>query len=76
MAISRKQALRKILGLVDEVERHFAKLEAMPDSRDAPHFRQELTNWLNQMEAMVSHVGKKTGAQWQARIEEWRARLI
>jgi hypothetical protein len=27
------------------------------------------------MEALLRHVGKKTAAEWEARIERWRAAL-
>jgi hypothetical protein len=75
MAISRKDALRKILSLVLAVEEHLESIAEEPESWAVPHWQGEVNNWLAQIEAMVPHVGKKTGAEWKARIEAWKARL-
>ena len=75
MAIGRKDALRKLLSLVAVVEEHLEGIAEEPDSQAFSHWKDELQNWLAQMEAMVPHVGKKTGAEWQARIEAWKAQI-
>jgi hypothetical protein len=75
MGVRRKDALAKMLGLVPQVERHLEKIAAEPASRDIRHWQAEIRSWLNQMEALVPHVGKKTAQEWQARIESWRAQL-
>jgi hypothetical protein len=33
------------------------------------------STWLEQMEAMLPHVGKKTAAAWAAKINQWRQAL-
>jgi hypothetical protein len=75
MAVSRKDALKRLRGLAARVDEHLQALAMEPNSRAVGHWTSEIHNWLNQMEVMVSHVGKKTGAEWQARIEAWRQEL-
>jgi hypothetical protein len=75
MGISRKNALKDLNGLAPRVEKHLAKLAANPGSNAASHWRHEIVTWLTQMEALVTHVGKKTGKEWAKQIAAWRARL-
>jgi hypothetical protein len=75
MAIPRKQALLRLHGLLPVVEEHLAKLAADPNSRHAKHWRKEVDGWLRQMEEVLPHVGKKTAAEWQSRIQTFRVTL-
>jgi len=50
-------------------------MAAEPESPAQAHWRGEVINWFSLMEAMVPHVGKKTGAAWKKRIQECRNRL-
>ncbi len=77
MAITRKQALKRIEGLIGDgsnagIESHIAKL-TRPGS--GPHIRNELTNRLTEVERLASHVGDKSGADILAKIGEWRKRI-
>jgi hypothetical protein len=75
MARSRKSALQKIESLVPGVEGHVGKIAAYPGDTSLDHWKGEARTWLREMEAMLRHVGKKTSAQWQARIDAWRAAI-
>ena len=77
MAITRKQALKRIEGLIGEgsnagIESHIAKL-TRPGS--GSHIRNELTTRLAEVERLASHVGDKSGADILAKIAEWRKRI-
>ena len=75
MARSRKAALEKIESLVAGVEGHVAKIAALPGHSAMDHWKGEARTWLREMEALLRHVGKKTSAQWQARIDAWRVAI-
>jgi hypothetical protein len=77
MAITRKQALKRIEGLIGDgsqagIEAHIGKL-TRPGS--GPHIRTELTTRLAEIERLAEHCGDKTGADLLARIAEWRKRI-
>jgi hypothetical protein len=75
MAIPRKRALTHLLGLLPRVEAHLAKLAAEPNAREANHWRAEVRGWLRRMEEVLPHVGKKTAAEWQTRLQNFWAAL-
>ncbi len=72
MALKRKDALRRLEGLLPEVEKHLQKLIATPNSQDASHWRAELSGWFVEMERVTQFVGKKTSIVWEERIGRWR----
>jgi hypothetical protein len=73
MALPRKQALKLLQGRVPQVERHLAKVAEEPGHSSIPKWKSEIRNWLREMEEVLPHVGKKTAAEWQARIDAYRA---
>jgi hypothetical protein len=75
MARKRKEALEKIESLVPEVDRHVERVLANPGHSSRRKWKHEALSWLHQMEALLPHVGQKTAAKWQARINSWRAAL-
>jgi len=75
MAISRKDALKQLLGRFRRIQEHLATIAAHPDEREVPHWKGETRNWLREMEEYLPHVGKKTAAEWQARIDASRGQL-
>ena len=75
MSRKRKDALDKIESHVHEVERHIDRLLASPRHSSRKKWLAEALGWLLQMERLLPHVGKKTAAEWQARIDTWRAAL-
>jgi hypothetical protein len=75
MAMSRKDALKRLNGLGPRVEEHLGKIANNPGSRDIPHWTGEIDTWIKQMEDVLPHVGDKTAAEWAAKIAEWKARL-
>jgi hypothetical protein len=75
MAMPRKSALKRLQGRVQEVERHLARINAAPKHSSASKWRSEVRNWLREMEEVLPHVGKKTAAEWQDRIDAYRAAL-
>jgi len=75
MAISRKDALRRVNGLAPRVEEHLSKIAAEPASRDVPHWTNEINSWIKQVEELLLHVGKRTSSQWSTRVAKWKAEL-
>jgi len=75
MAISRKEALRALRGLAPRVEEHLQKISSNPGHSSIPGWRREIRGWLRQMKEVIPHVGKRTGAAWQERIEKYEDRL-
>jgi hypothetical protein len=75
MAIPRRRALERLKSLGERFEGHLDKLDALPDHLATRHWTHEVNDWLTQMEAMVPHVGAKTGAEWAGRIAAGRARI-
>lgn len=75
MATHRKHALAILEGHARRVQQHFQKIEAESESRALKHWKSEISVWLTKMEAMVRHVGKKTGSEWAKRIADWWERL-
>jgi hypothetical protein len=73
MAIPRKRALERLGSFAVRVEEHLAKIAANPGHSSVPHWGHEVRNWLEQMEEMLRHVGKKTSGEWQPRIQAYRA---
>lgn len=77
LAITRKQAIKRIEGLIGEgsqagVEAHIGKL-TRPGA--GPHIRTELTTRLAEIERLAKHCGEKTGADILARTAQWRKRI-
>lgn len=77
MAISRRQALNRIEGLIGEggtagIEAHIEKL-TRPGS--GPHIRTELNARLNEIERLAQHTGRNTEQGILQRVQEWRRRI-
>ncbi|HZT83409.1 MAG TPA: hypothetical protein VFA26_24475 [Gemmataceae bacterium] len=75
MGIGRRRALERLNELVPEVERHLGRIAAQPHHSSAGKWKGEVRGWLGQMQEVIRHVGKKTGAEWQARIDAYREAL-
>jgi hypothetical protein len=75
MALSRKDALKRLRGLAPAVEKHLAKVASNPGHSSLAHWKTEIRQWLLQMEDSLPHVGKKTAAEWKARLETYKAAL-
>ena len=75
MAIPRKDALKRLQSLTVQVELHLDKIARNPGDRSVPHYQGEVRNWLRDMRAVLRHLGRRTAAQWQARIDAYRAAL-
>jgi hypothetical protein len=75
MATSRKQALKGLLGLLPQVEKHLRFIAEQPENQAIHHWRHEIRTWLTQMEERLPHVGKKTAAEWRNRIQAFRDAL-
>jgi hypothetical protein len=76
MAITRKRALSRIDGLVPQVEQHLAKLAAEPGGLAASHWRKELNAFIGEIERLIPHVGRATGAEWTKKVQLWRNELL
>jgi hypothetical protein len=57
--MSRADALKRLNGLAAKVEDHLAKLAQSPASRDVPHWRREINNWIRQMEEVLPMRARK-----------------
>ncbi|MBY0524098.1 MAG: hypothetical protein K2R98_11905 [Gemmataceae bacterium] len=73
--MSRRDALKRLIGLQARVEEHLALLATEPASPAATHWRSEVRNWLSQMLAMLPHVGRRTSEEWTQRLRDWEIRL-
>jgi hypothetical protein len=78
MAISRKQALNRIEGLINaghpekSIEAHIGKL-TRPGS--GPHIRTELNARLDEIERLATHTGGKTEQEIMKQVQDWRQRI-
>ncbi len=75
MGMGRKKALERIEGLIPRVEAHLREIEEKPESWALSHWKHEIRNWLQQMEDVLSQVGRKTAEQWAQYLAQCRARL-
>ena len=75
MSRKRKDVLAKIETLMPEAVRHVERVLSDPTHSSRRKWANEALGWLLQMEALLRHVGKATAAEWQARIDDWRAAL-
>jgi hypothetical protein len=75
MGISRKDALKRIAGIAFRVQQHLDKLSAAELTLDDAHWQHETRNWIDQIEAVLPHVGQKTSLEWASRIAHWRQQL-
>jgi RHS repeat-associated protein len=73
--MSRKAALTRLEGLAGQVETHLNKLARDPASRAAGHWRSEIATWLRDMQKVLPALGKKTEAEWAAKIQGWEQLL-
>jgi hypothetical protein len=78
MAIPRKKALERLVGLEEVVLYHLgdhipATMGKSP--QDIPHWPKEVNAFLDQRDALAAHVGERTGAEWRAKIAELHRRL-
>lgn len=77
MAITRKQALKRIAGLIGEgseagIEAHIDKLTRRGAG---PHIRAELHARLDEIARLIPHVGKRTGSELNGKVQAWRRRI-
>ena len=73
--MGRKRALDRLQELLPEVERHLGRIFATPHHSSVRKWRGEVRAWLEQMQEVIRHVGKKTGEEWQTRIDSFREQL-
>ncbi len=73
--LNRQKALQQAQTKVKEIELHLQKLQSEPSSPDANHWRGEVRGWLKAIEKVLPDLGKKTGAEWAARVAEWYKQL-
>jgi hypothetical protein len=67
MAMSRAMALERLEGLTPRLEETFAKITQNPGLSSITHWSHEVSNWFDQMVALLPHVGKKTALTGQPR---------
>jgi hypothetical protein len=75
MGIGRKRALERLYELRPRLEEHLLYLLEKRGDRELHHWQIETRAWLDQMEAMLRHVGKKTAAEWQPLIDHAKSIL-
>jgi hypothetical protein len=78
MAMSRAKALERAEGQVFELENHFNKIARNidnPGCRTINHWKGEIRSFIQNIEDVIPHMGKKTGAEWATRVAEWKSRL-
>lgn len=79
MAISRKQALKRIEGLINaadpekSIEAHIGKL-TRPGS--GPHIRIELNARIDEIRRLAQHTGSKSEAEIVKQLDEWVRRIV
>ena len=68
MGLSRKQALKRMLGTLP-------RIAAEPASEALSHWIHETRGWIDQIEQLCAVVGDKTSEEWQTKITAWRLEL-
>ncbi|MCB9844668.1 MAG: hypothetical protein H6811_01595 [Phycisphaeraceae bacterium] len=78
-AVSRETAKKQMEGQVKHIELHLTKLEGSVGqgnpSPDDNHWFGEVRAALAIIERRIGDVGRRTGAEWQRRLDGWRERL-
>lgn len=69
---TRRQALVRCRAYEIQIEEHLEKLERHPENWAGPHWRREIMAGIR---GLLPHLGRKTGGEWEARLEQWRVRL-
>ena len=72
--MKRKDALKRLNALLALVLTHLEKLQTQMSDFDYNHWRWEAANWIQQMEEVLPHVGRKTADHWSQRLVELKRR--
>ncbi len=66
------EAIEDIDDLIKHVEEHLETLWENPFAQEVPHWRDEVNTALDKMENKLKYLGKKSYAEWRAKIDGWR----
>jgi hypothetical protein len=75
MAISRKAALERLNGFAQQIELHLTKLASESTGQPSLHWRGEVRQFIDEMERMLPHVGRRTASEWKSRIDAYKRTL-
>jgi RHS repeat-associated protein len=62
--MERAKALERCNKHATSIREHYQKIEDNPLSRDRAHWLGEIKGWLEQIDSLTRHLGKKTGEHW------------
>ena len=74
-AIGRAKAVERATELGNRINEHLQYIKNEPGSQAVGHWRTEIRGWINQIDNLVRHMGKKTGNEWTEIIARWRQLL-
>jgi hypothetical protein len=75
MDMKRKDALKRLESPLVPTLEHLEKLDAEMSDFAYNHWRWEVANWIQQMEEVLPHVGKRTAEHWGQRLDELKRRM-
>lgn len=75
LAKRQSDAIATAEAQVPEIERHLGLLNGEPTGNAANHWRTELRGFISKAEDQIRHMGRRTGAEWQRKVNQWRREL-
>lgn len=67
--------MERATELGNRINEHLQYIKNEPGSQAVGHWRTEIRGWINQIDDLVRHMGKKTGNEWTEIIARWRQLL-
>ena len=72
MALSRQKALERLTTRSGNILEHLEKITNDPQSQAVNHWKNEIRNWIREMEEALPHAGKKTAVGWKKLVNAYK----
>lgn len=72
MGISRQKALERLNTRSSNIVEHLEKIARNPNSQVVKHWKNEIRNWIREMEDALPHAGKRTAEGWEKLVDAYK----